>query len=272
MDALLIHGGNPLAGEVRISGAKNAALPLLAQGGGNQSGSLGEVNALGQSVRRPPPPSDPAPRLPNGQVDLNGLWVGGAAVGDMERDGGLKPGEVPILPAAKALRDSRKEPDDPYLYCMPQGVVRGQPYPWRFVQNYTHKAPTHIFKLEEGNIHSFRQIFMDGRKHPAELDPSWFGHSIGSFEGDSLVVDTVGFNDKFWFDRRGHPHTEQLHTIERWTRKDFGHLDNQVTIDDPGAYSRPFTTTYTATLQPGEEIMEYICNENNNYGVAGGFR
>jgi len=249
-----------------------AALPLLAQGrGGSQSGTLGEVNALGQSVRRPPPPSDPAPRLPNGMIDLNGLWIGGAAVNDMERDGGLKPGEVPILPAARALRDSRKEQDDPYLYCMPQGVVRGQPYPWRFVQNYTHKAPTHLFKLEEGNIHSFRQIFMDGRKHPAELDPSWFGHSIGSFEGDTLVVDTVGFNDKFWFDRRGHPHTEQLHTIERFTRKDLGHMDVKVTVDDPGAYAKPFTLSFAARLSnQGDELMEYICQENNQYGIAGG--
>jgi hypothetical protein len=247
-----------------------ATLPLLAQGGGSQ-GALGEVNALGQSVRRPAPPTGPTPRLPDGTVDLNGLWVGGAAVGDMERDGGLKPGEVPILPAAKALRDSRKEPDDPYLYCMPQGVVRGQPYPWRFVQNYTHKPPTHLFKLEEGNIHSFRQIFMDGRKHPAELDPSWFGHSIGWFEKDVLVVDTVGFNDKFWFDRRGHPHTEQLHTVERFWRKDMGHMEIKVTVDDPGAYSRPFTLTFNARLSnPGDELMEYICQENNQYGVAGG--
>jgi hypothetical protein len=126
-----------------IAGA--ATLPLLAQGGNNQGGTLGEVNALGQSVRRPPPPSGPTPRLPDGTVDLNGLWIGGGAVNDMERDGGLKPGELQLLPAARALRDSRKEQDDPYLYCMPQGVVRNQPYPWRFVQNYTHKAPTHIF-------------------------------------------------------------------------------------------------------------------------------
>src|SRR5690349_4150180 len=89
------------------------ALPLLAQ---NQGGDLGEVNALGQSVRRPAAPSGPTPRLPDGTVDLNGLWVGGGAVGDMERDGGLKPGDVPLLPWAKALRDSRKEPDEPYLY------------------------------------------------------------------------------------------------------------------------------------------------------------
>jgi hypothetical protein len=154
---------------------------------------------------------------------------------------------------------------------MPQGVVRGQPYPWRFVQNYTHKKATHLFKLEEGNIHSYRQIFMDGRKHPPELDPTWFGHSIGWWEGDTLVVDTVGFNDKFWFDRRGHPHTEQLHTIERFTRQDMGRMEIKVTVEDPGAYSRPFTLTFHARLSnPGDELMEYICQENNQYGIAGG--
>jgi hypothetical protein len=85
------------------------------------------------------------------------------------------------------------------------------------------------------------------------------------------VIDTVGFNDKFWFDRRGHPHTEQLHTIERWTRVDFATLRNQVTIDDPGAYSKPFTLNFTAKLsKPGDELMEYVCLENNQFGAAGG--
>ena len=167
--------------------------------------------------------------------------------------------------------ESGREQDDPYLYCMPQGVVRGQPYPWRFVQNYTHKPPTHLFKLEEGNIHSFRQIFMDGRKHPAELDPTWLGHSIGHWEKDTLVIDTVGYNDKFWFDRKGTPHTERLHTIERWTRINMGNLVNEVTIDDPGAYSRPFTVTFNARLgPPTDDLMENICQENNQFGVAGG--
>jgi hypothetical protein len=213
--------------------------------------------------------SGPVPKLPDGTVDLAGAWVGGGPVQDMEVQGRFKPGEIPLLPWAKKLLDSRKPEDDPHAHCMPMGVPRqaGQ-YPWRFVQYRN----SHIFMLWEGNIHSYRQIFMDGRKHPEDPDLTWFGHSIGRWEGATLVIDTVGFNDKFWFDRRGHPHTEQLHTIERWTRVDFGHLTNEVTIDDPGAYSRPFTTTYTATLAPGEELMEYICQENNLFGVAGGFR
>jgi hypothetical protein len=105
------------------------------------------------------------------------------------------------------------------------------------------------------------------------LDPTWLGHSIGRYEKDTLVIDTVGFDDKFWFERPGPPHTEQLHTIERWTRVDMGHMVNEVTIDDPGAYSRPFTVTFAATLgSPGDEIMEYVCQENNQFGIAGGHK
>ena len=152
------------------------------------------------------------------------------------------------------------------------GVPRTTPHPFRFVQNYTHRSPTHLFILFEATIHTYRQIFMDGRKHPDALDPTWFGHSIGRFEKDTLVIDTVGFNDKFWFDRQGTPHTEQLHTIERWTRINEGTLRNEVTIEDPGAFSRPFVTRWTARqAASGDELMENFCQENNRYGVAGGY-
>src|SRR5919201_938294 len=127
-------------------------------------------------------------------------------------------------------------------------------FAWRFVQHPTVNA-THIFMLQEGNAHTYRQIFMDGRKHPEDPDPTWYGHSIGHWEGDTLVVDTVGLNDKFWFDFRGHPHTEKLHTIERWTRKDLGTLVSEITIDDPVMYTKPFTVSFTARLRPNEELM-----------------
>jgi hypothetical protein len=126
--------------------------------------------------------------------------------------------------------------------------------------------------LGEGTIHTYRQVFMDGRKHPEELDPTWFGHSVGWWEHDTLVIDTVGYNDKSWFDHVGTPHTERLHTIERWTRIDQGHMRNAVTIDDPGAFSQPFTVTFNATLAPpGDELMEDFCQENNQFGIAGGY-
>jgi hypothetical protein len=210
----------------------------------------------GGLARNPSVAAKPAPKLPNGTPDLSGVWNGGGPVGDLAQ--GLAKGEtIPLLPEAKKIMEARQSKDDPEANCLPTGVPRIAPYPWRIVQ-----TPTHIFFLFEGNIHSYRQIFMNG-KHPADPDPTWYGHSIGKWEGDTLVVDTVGYNDKFWFDFRGHPHTEKLHTIERYTRKDFGTLVNQVTIDDPGAYSRPFTLTFTAKLRPNEELMEYICQENN---------
>jgi hypothetical protein len=233
-----------------------AAVPLRAQ-----FGQLGGGSTFNRAL-----PTGPAPRLPDGTIDLSGVWQEGGPVQDIERQGGLKPGELDslLLPSAKQLMALRKPKDDPEANCLPTGVPRmAGGYPWRLVQYPTHKKATHIFLLYEANIHSYRQIFMDGRKHPADLDPTWYGHSIGSWEGDTLVIDTVGFNDKFWFDGKGHPHTEKLHTIERWTRKDMGHLVNEITIDDPGAYSRPWKATFTATLRPGEEIMEYICQENN---------
>jgi hypothetical protein len=199
----------------------------------------------------------PTPRLPNGTPDLSGIWQGGGPIGNIA-DGLPTGGVIPLLPEAKKLMDTRLSKDDPEANCLPTGVPRIAPYPWRIVQ-----TPTHIFFLFEANIHSYRQIFVDGRKHPVDPDPTWYGHSIGRWEGATLVVDSVGFNDRFWFDFKGHPHTEQLHIIERYTRTNFGTLVNEITIDDPGAYSKPFTVTFTAKLAPGLELMEYICNENN---------
>jgi hypothetical protein len=234
-------------------------LPLVAQSQGppnptasRESISIGGVEVVGGVLV----PSGPAPRLPDGTPDLSGVWLGSGTR--------LAPGEtLPLLPWAAALMKTRQAKDDPEANCLPAGVPRMAPYPWRMIQYPTHKAATHIFFLFEGNIHSYRQIFMDGRPHPPDPDPTWYGHSIGRWDGDTLVVDTIGFNDKFWFDFSGTPHTEQLHTIERWTRTDLGHLVNEVTIDDPGAFSRPFNMRRTfVLLPPGYEIMEYICQEN----------
>jgi hypothetical protein len=227
-------------------------------------GGVGYINPGTPVLRDNEINSQPVPRLPDGHIDLTGPWVGGGAVADIERDGGLKPGELPLLPWAKELRDKRKSQDDPYTACLPMGPLRTNPYPWKLVMSYTSKGLTHIFILHElmdDGVH--RTVFMDGRKHPAGSIPSWVGHSIGRWDGDALVVDTVGFNDRFWFDRRGTPHTEQLHVVERYTRKNFGTLENRITIDDAGAYAKPFTITFTATLRPHDELIEYICNENN---------
>ena len=217
----------------------------------------------------------PVPRLPDGKPDLTGPWVGGGSDADIEREGGLKPGELPLLPWAKELRAKREKTtyEEPYIYCLPMSVPRVNPYPWKFAMSYTSKGLTHIYILHEtGDAGAHRVVYMDGRKHPDDLFPTWWGHSIGRWEGDTLVIDTIGYNDKFWLDARGTPHTEKLHTIERWTRINYGTLVLEFTFDDPGALSKPVQLKFTARLiRPDLDLMEYICNENNQIGIAGGY-
>ena len=218
----------------------------------------GSVRTPGRGGLQPRRVTGPTPRLPDGKPDFSGVWrPDNVFVGDISR--GLKPGDKIIMhPEAEKLMKSRRAVDDPEANCLPTGIPRQAPYPWTIVQ-----APGRLFFLFEGNIHSYRQIFMDGRKHPEDPDPTCYGHSVGHWEGDTLVIDTVGFNDRFWFDFAGHPHTEKLHTIERYTRTDLGTLMEEVTIDDPGAYEKPFTVVGRNRLDPDGEIMEYICQENN---------
>jgi len=119
----------------------------------------------------------------------------------------------------------------------------------------------HSDRLRDSNF--WRQIFLDGREMAEDAPPSWFGYSTGKWDGDTLVVDTKGFNGKAWIDQLGKPATEALHVIERFRRKDFGHMDIQVSIDDPKAYTKPWTITEPAKLSAAVELMEFICNENN---------
>lgn len=227
--------------------------------------------ALGQTTLRPPPPSGPAPRLADGTLDLSGLWVGGGGP-FMERGGGLKRDDIPILPWVKEYLAKLDLAKDPMAFCLPMGIVRKMPYPWRIVQDQMFGKATRLYILEEGNIHTYRQIFVDGRTRPDDLLPSWMGYSIGHWEKDTLVVETTGFNGRVWLDRAGFPQTQESKITERYTRLDLGTLERVVTIDDPGAYSKPFTLRYTARLSnPEDEILEYFCTENNQYGQAGGF-
>ena len=228
--------------------------PVATSGAG--SGGLNNPEITGEI------PDELPPRLADGSPDFSGVWTGGGPIGDIRQ--GLLPGEeVVLLPSAQVIMDSRLSAQDPEANCLPTGVPRIAPYPWRVVQAPLQGKATHLYFLFEGNIHSFRQIFVDGREHPDDLDPTWYGHSIGHWEGDTLVVDSVGFNEEFWFDFLGHPHTEQLRTIERYTRTSYGTLENVTTVIDPGAYEKPFTIKFEARLRPGWELMEYICNENN---------
>ena len=245
---LLVIAG--LSAPAPAQDVQTAATAAAGSGGLNNPAIAGEI------------PDEPVPRLPDGTPDLSGVWVGGGPIGDIR--GGLLPGEeLVLLPEAQRILDSRLSAEDPEANCLPTGVPRIAPYPWRIVQTPPYGKAEVLYFLFEGNIHSFRQIFMDGREHPEDPDPTWYGHSIGRWEGDTLVIDTIGFNDKFWFDFLGHPHTEQLQVIERYTRTSYGTLENVTTIVDPGAYAKPFTIRYEATLRPGWDLMEYICNENN---------
>ena len=256
-----------------------AGLALAAFGHLQAQGGVGQIQVGGSPVV---PDSEvtskPVPRLPDGTVDITGPWVGGGSNGNIERDGGLKPGELPLLPWAKELMSKRLEKDEPYTACLPMSVPRVNPYPWKFALSYTSKGLSHIYVLHEtGDAGAHRVVYMDGRTHPPDPIPTWWGHSTGKFEKDTLVIDTVGYNDKFWFDSRGTPHTEQLHTVERWTRINYGRITNDFLLDYPGAFSKPVNLKFTGRLlRPdlktgGGDLMEFICLEGNEYGAAAGF-
>jgi len=208
--------------------------------------------------------SAPAPRLPGGRPDLSGLWAGpaGRYVQNLAAD--LKPGEVPYTPWAKALVDERaggaRERENPTTNCLPAGVPRINvvPPPWKIVQS----DGFIVILYESGNL--WRQIFMDGREPDRDPNPSWMGYSVGRWDGDTLVVETTGFNGKAWLDQRGNPTTEALRVTERFHRRDVGHMDMQITIDDPKAYTRPWTVTLPVTLQSGTELFENVCENNRD--------
>jgi hypothetical protein len=120
-----------------------------------------------------------------------------------------------------------------------------------------------IYVFDIGGPHTYRTIYMDGRKHPDPPSPSYYGHSVGRWEGDTLVVETTGFNEDFWLDRRGLPHTEKLRTIERFTRPDANTIRYDATIDDPGAYTGQCTGGFTMRWNSGQELFEYVCQQAN---------
>jgi hypothetical protein len=206
----------------------------------------------------------PAPRGADGKVSIAGLWRPAARlIGDMRR--GMKPGEtVPFQPWAEALFKTRladDAKDDPTANCIVGGVPRNDfvPYPFKIIEN-----PGLVVILYEA-IHSYRQIFTDGRALPKDPNPAWLGYSVGRWEKDALVVESSGFNDNVWLDNAGIPATERLRVTERFVRRDFGHMDIEITIDDPKAYTRPWSVTEKLDFQADNELIEYICNENNRY-------
>jgi hypothetical protein len=204
--------------------------------------------------------SAPAPKTADGKPDLSGVWqTRPGYTGNLAKD--LKPGEVSFQPWAEALYKHRLETEskeDPQAHCVLSGVPREHvvPYPFKILN-----SSGMIVILYEA-LHSYRQIFMDGRALPKDPNPTWMGYSVGHWEGDTLVVESAGFVENNWLDNGGHPGTEALRLTERFRRPDFGHIQLQLTIDDPKAYTKPWTVNLQFTAMPDTELIEYVCDEN----------
>jgi hypothetical protein len=202
--------------------------------------------------RRPAPPVGPTARMPNGKPDLSGFWAPAPA----DPSESEPPQGLPWVVAVVKERIANDLRDVPTARCLPTGVV-AQAGQGKFVQTLN------LLVILEEWPGDTRQVFLDGRAHPKELDPTWLGHSIGRWEGDTLVVDTVGFNDKSWLRPvTPYPHTEMMRVVERYRRPDLGHLELEMTVEDPGAFMKPWVVRRTANLDPTDEIRENICNEN----------
>lgn len=229
----------------------------------------------------------PVPRGPNGKPDLSGIWsTDPTPLAEMDRlFPGMQPfavpgddprmftkyflnifadfkqGEEPFRPeGAQAFKRHLETTADqaPTARCFPAGIPMGDllPLPRRVIH-----APGVLAILYEG-INPQRLIYTDGRKLPADPQPAWLGYSVGRWDGDVMVVESSGFSDRSWLDGIGHPRSEATRLTERIRRRDFGHLEVEVTIDDPRSYTKPFSIQYTQTLVPDTDILEYVCTEN----------
>lgn len=223
------------------------------------------------------------PRGRDGKPLLSGLWQTESAPGDVlarlipDATNGageeplsqyfinilsdFKPEQEPLRPAAAALYRQRAKDFarvSPLPRCLPEGMplVEMAPAPYKIVE-----TPGLTFMLYERGT-TFRQVYTDGRKLPVDPQPAWMGYSVGQWQGDSFVVETNGFNDRGWLDARGHTHSEATRLTERFHRMDFGHLEVQLTVDDPQTYTRPFTVTLKQKLMPDTDLLEYSCAEN----------
>jgi len=207
----------------------------------------------------------PTPRLSDGKVDFGGkgVWAPIWVLDWANKKWVNQAVDVPFKPAGLELFNERRannSKDDPEGYCLPAGVPRytGTPYPFQIIQ-----LPDRVVILYEGASHMYRVVLMNA-EHSKDPDPSWLGESVGHWEGnDTLVIDTVGFNGRTWLDYVGHPASDQLHVIERLKRPDYRTLVYEATIEDPKYYTKPWTTSFNVKFQPGWEIKEYVCLENN---------
>ena len=217
----------------------------------------------------------PVPML-TGKPDLSGIWqvqaeprapgglfgLGESPNSKYFRDvlSDFKPDERPLTPAGAELLRKHGEPGafNPTLNCLPDGVPHGDllPEPFKIIH-----SPGVIVMLYEVET-TFRQIFTDGRKLPADPSPTWQGYSVGRWEGDTLVIETAGFNDSGWLDARGTGHSADLRVEERFRRRDYGHLELTITITDPQTFTKPITVSVVEELLPDTDLFEHYCLEN----------
>jgi hypothetical protein len=216
-----------------------------------------------------------APRL-NGKPDLSGLWQ---VQGDPRAPGGLfglgeslnsryfrnvlsdfPADAAPLTPEGAARLKQNVQPTsfNPLLNCLPDGVPHGDLLPEPFKIVHSKGVIVFLYEVET----NFRQVFTDGRKLPVDPSPAWQGYSVGRWEGDTLVVDTIGFNDRSWLDARGTPHSEDMRVEERFTRRDYGHMDLKITITDAKTFTRPIAFSVVLDLMPDTDVLEHYCAEN----------
>jgi hypothetical protein len=231
----------------------------------------------------------PAPRTADGKPDLSGVWetiqgrrgqeprVAAEGTGELPPSGSVfgnvgdgVPGGAPYQPWAaelvkKRMADNSK--DNPDAHCLPMGVMQmtSHPYPKKIIQN-----PHEVILIYEGSGTTVREVFMDGRAlPPKDAEPWWNGYSIGHWEGDTLVVETTGFMDDGWLDVRGSPLTSEGKLTERFRRPNYGSLVIEVTIDDPKAYTKPFTATVNNRLLPDTQLIEFVCIDKSAQHYVG---
>ena len=262
---------------VGVAAQQQTPPPLVQQGGGGRGDAAGGRQG---GAGRGSAPSLPTPRWPDGRVNFGapkgetGVWERrnehlvnnpNSYQAAATRTARIHIDQVPLQPWAKALTNDRHLSalaSEPYTRCKPSGGPRQLMSPYGLeIVDFPELQKIFIFNVSDAQ--SYRVIYMDGRAHPKNLAPSYLGHSVGHWEGDTLVVDSVGYSEGFWMNRDGLPHTTQLHLTEKFTRTNFDTLNYEVTVDDPGAYTAPWTSGYALGWQKGNELFEYQCQENN---------
>lgn len=202
----------------------------------------------------------PAPWGPDGKPDLSGMWRTEANPYRFDVIQDLKD-EAVFTPAAEAIFKERLanfRRDDPVTNCLPAGPSEMLNTTYRIIQ-----SPTALAVLYESGTGRYRQIYTDGRKLPSDPYPAWLGYSVAHWDGDTLIVESAGFNDRTWLDRAGHPHSEKLRVTETFRRVDFGHMQFQITYDDPETLTKPLSVSLTVNYAADTDMLENVCNEGN---------